>query len=76
MIDAKRQAIELIEALPDDCTMEDIHYHLYVREKVLRGIDAIDEDEVLVQEEAEAQVRSWSKSSGPNHQIRISTSAF
>ncbi len=60
----KEQAIELIRSLPDDCTLEDIQYHLYVRAKVERGIRAIDEGRVVSQEEAEKKVREWIKSSG------------
>ena len=30
----KEAAIKLIQSLPDDCTFEEIQYHLYVREKV------------------------------------------
>ncbi|MCI2424653.1 hypothetical protein LM599_01275 [Candidatus Acetothermia bacterium] len=60
----KEQAIELIRSLPDDCTLEDIQYHLYVRTKVERGIRAIDEGRVVTQEEAEKKVKEWIKSSG------------
>jgi predicted transcriptional regulator len=60
----KEKAIELIKSLPDDCTLEDIQYHLYVREKVERGIKAIDEGRVVSQEEAEEKVKKWLKSSG------------
>lgn len=60
----KEQAIELIRSLPDDCTLEDIQYHLYVRTKVERGIRAIDEGRVVTQEEAEKKVKEWVKSSG------------
>jgi len=60
----KEQAIELIMSLPDDCTLEDIQYHLYVRAKVEKGIRAIDEGRVVSQEEAEKKVREWVKSSG------------
>ena len=62
----KEKAIELIKSLPDDCTLEDIQYHLYVREKVERGIRAIDKGQVVSQEEAERKVKEWVKSSGPN----------
>jgi len=61
----KEQAIELIKSLPDDCSLEDIQYHLYVRAKVERGIRAIDEGRVVSQEDAEKKVREWVKSSGP-----------
>lgn len=66
MSQVKKQAIELIKSLPDDCTFEDIQYHLYVREKVDRGIRAIDEGRVVSQEEAEKKVKAWVKSSGPS----------
>ena len=62
----KREVIEIIESLPDDSTLEDIQYHLYVREKVARGIKAIDEEKVVSQEDAEAKVKTWLKSSGQN----------
>jgi predicted transcriptional regulator len=57
----KEQAIKIIESLPEDCTLEDIQYHLYVREKVERGIKAIDEGQTVSQEEAEKKVREWLK---------------
>lgn len=60
----KEQAIELIRTLPDDCTLEDIQYHLYVRAKVERGIKAIDEGRAVSQEKAEKKVKEWVKSSG------------
>ncbi len=62
----KEQIIDLIKSLPDDCTIEDIQYHLYVREKVERGIRAIDEGRVVSQEEAEKKVKEWLKLSGQN----------
>ncbi len=62
----KEQAIELIKSLPDDCTLEEIQYHLYVREKVEKGIKAIDEGRFVSQEEAEKRVREGLKSSGQN----------
>lgn len=57
----KEQAIKIIESLPEDCTLEDIQYHLYVREKVERGIKAIDEGQTVSHEEAEKKVREWLK---------------
>ena len=51
----------MIKELPDDCTIEDIQYHLYVLEKVERGIRAIDEGLIVPQEEAEKMVKEWLK---------------
>ena len=62
----KDQAIDVIKSLPEDCTMEDIQHHLYVCEKVRRGIRAIDEGRVCSQDEAELKVKAWLESSGPS----------
>ncbi len=66
MAHVKEQVIELIKSLPEDSTLEDIHYHLYVREKVEHGLKAIDEGRVVTQKEAEKRVEGWLKSSGQN----------
>ncbi|NCO33310.1 MAG: hypothetical protein AUJ92_16450 [Armatimonadetes bacterium CG2_30_59_28] len=60
----KESVVDMIRSLPEDCTLEDIHYHLYVREKVEQGIRAIDEGMIVSQEEAEQRVQTWLKSSG------------
>lgn len=60
----KAKAIGVIQSTPDDCTLEDIQYHLYVQEKVERGVKAIDDGRTVSQEQAEAQVKEWVKSSG------------
>jgi hypothetical protein len=33
----KEEVKTLLEKLPDDCTIEDIQYHLYVLEKIQKG---------------------------------------
>lgn len=64
MIAIKEQAIRLIKKLPVNATLEDIQYHLYVREKVERGIQAADNGRVVSQQSAEKKVKQWLKSSG------------
>lgn len=65
-MDVKNHAIDLIKALPGDCTFEDIQYHLYVCEKVKRGIQAVEDGRIVSQEEAERKTMEWLKSSGQN----------
>ncbi|MDE3035563.1 MAG: hypothetical protein KGJ14_06275 [Nitrospirota bacterium] len=60
----KGEMIKMLESLPDDCTWEDIQYHIYVREKVERGMAAADAGDVVSQSEAEQRVDEWLKSSG------------
>jgi hypothetical protein len=62
----KEDMIKLIQSLPDDCTLDDLYYHLYVREKVQRGIAAIDAGQVVSREEFERRLAPWRKSSGTN----------
>lgn len=59
MTPAKVEAQSLIQKLPDDCTFEDIHYHLYVLEKVQRGLEAADTQGTLSQQEVEERLKKW-----------------
>ena len=43
MAAVKQEAQEMIKNLPDNCTYEDIQYHLYVVEKIKNGITSIEE---------------------------------
>ncbi len=36
---AKEEVKSLLDKLPDECTLEDIQYHLYVVGKIQKGID-------------------------------------
>ncbi len=62
----KEEAIRLIRSLPDDCSIEDIQYHLYVRQKVENGLTAVEAGRYVSQEEAERRVAGWGKSTGLN----------
>lgn len=55
----KAEAQILLRQLPDDCTFDDIVYHLYVVEKVRRGLEVADTEGTLSQEDVEEQVRRW-----------------
>ncbi len=64
MSPVKEKVIELIKALPDDCTLDDIQYHIYVREKIERGLVDVEQGKVISQEKAEKRISSWLKSIG------------
>jgi len=55
----KEQLRELIERLPDDCTLEDVQYHLYVQQKVGRGLEDVRHGRLLSQEEVERRMAKW-----------------
>jgi len=49
----------MLDRLPDDASFEDIQYHIYVREKVERGLEAVEANQVLTEEEAERRLSKW-----------------
>ncbi|MDZ7661880.1 hypothetical protein [Thiohalophilus sp.] len=56
---AKDEVKALIDKLPDDCSLEDVQYHLYVAEKIHRGIERADKEGTIGQAEAERQFSKW-----------------
>ena len=65
MPSAKQIVIELMHSLPDDCTLDDISYRLYLRRKLDRSARDIAEGRVYSQKQAREIVESWFTSSGP-----------
>ena len=55
----KETVLKLLEALPDDATIEDIQYHLYVLQKIQAGQRAADEGKVIPHEEIMRQLARW-----------------
>jgi hypothetical protein len=64
----KQGVLEMIQRLPDDCTLEQIEYHLHVYAGIQRAVAEIDvgENPGIPQEEAEQRIQEWLKSSGVN----------
>jgi predicted transcriptional regulator len=56
---AKAEVASMLEALPDDSEFEDIQYHLYVLEKVKRGLMRADSEGVISHENAKARLDKW-----------------
>ncbi len=56
---AKRDVEELLKNLPDDSTIEDIQYHLYVLEKIRRGRNDIRDGRSFTQEQARERLSKW-----------------
>ena len=59
MSNAKEEVKGMLEKLPDDCSLEDIQYHLYVVEKIHRGIDRAGKEGMLSHEEVEEKISKW-----------------
>ncbi|MBI4745098.1 MAG: hypothetical protein HY786_00770, partial [Deltaproteobacteria bacterium] len=43
----------------DDCSLEDVQYHLYVLQKIERGLKDAAEGRTYTQEEVEKRMAKW-----------------
>jgi predicted transcriptional regulator len=56
-VEAKIAVRELLERLPDDCTLEDVQYHLYVLQAIEQGLADVAAGNVISHEEVERELR-------------------
>jgi hypothetical protein len=56
---AKSQVEALLHNLPENCSIEDIQYHLYVLDKVNRGLKDAQEQGAVPQEQVEQRLSKW-----------------
>lgn len=59
MTPVKEEVESLLERLPNDASIEDVQYHLYVIDKVRKGLESIDRDGGLTQAQVEARLGKW-----------------
>jgi len=56
---AKQEVETMLQHLSEDSTYEDIQYHLYVLEKIRRGVLRTENEGTLTQQEVETKLRKW-----------------
>jgi hypothetical protein len=56
---AKDEVRNLLDKLPEDCSLEDVQYHLYVIEKIKHGLQIAEEQGTYTQGEAETRLKKW-----------------
>ncbi len=59
MSSVKRALLDLVKKLPDDCTLEDVQYQLYVRQKVDRSMKAVAAGRVHSHEQVKKHLAKW-----------------
>lgn len=59
MRSAKETVRQILDELPDSASLEDIQYHIYVREKVERGLRDVEAGRVVDQDEAKRRMAKW-----------------
>ena len=55
----RRRFRRLLELLPDDASLEDIQYHIYVCQKIEGGLGDIEAGRTISEEEFEARMSKW-----------------
>ena len=71
MPNVKDRVRDMMERLPDDCTIEDVLYHLYVLEKIDRGIKSLETRPAIPHKTVMKEMREWLMSSaGPKKPAR------
>jgi hypothetical protein len=55
----KAEVAAMLETLPESSSFEDIQYHLYVLEKINRGLERAAADGVVSHEDAKTRLGKW-----------------
>ncbi len=53
----KQRVRELLDRLPDECSVEDVLYHLYVLQKIDRGLEDAEAGRTISHEEVAEELR-------------------
>jgi predicted transcriptional regulator len=59
MRSAKQEVSKLLDTLPEDCSLEDIQYHLYVLQKVDLGLKDGKTGRTYTPQEVEKRMMKW-----------------
>jgi len=55
----KQEVNRILKRLPDDCSLEDVQYHLYVLQKIQRGLKDAEEGRIYTQEQIKKMMSKW-----------------
>ena len=59
MATAKEEVRRLLESLPDDASLEDVQYSIFVRERIERARNEANDGKLIEQSEIESRMRRW-----------------
>ena len=55
----KSAVLRLLEQLPEETTLEEIQYHLYMLQKIRAGQDAVETGHVIPHEDVMRELAGW-----------------
>jgi predicted transcriptional regulator len=56
---AKEQVQRILEVLPEDASLEDIQYHIYVRQKIDQGLADAEAGRTMSHDDAMRRLDKW-----------------
>jgi len=59
MATAKHDARKILDGLPEEASLEDIQYHLYVLQRIERGREDVAAGRIVSQDEVEQRLAKW-----------------
>ncbi|MBX3301877.1 MAG: hypothetical protein KF693_06665 [Nitrospira sp.] len=54
----KETVLDLVRKLPDDCSLDDIQYHLYVLQTIERGKSEVTQGKTISHEQVKQELRA------------------
>lgn len=57
----KEQVKEIIDKMPENSSLEDLQYTIYVQSKIQKGLEASQNGDVIPQDELEKRIEKWLK---------------
>jgi len=58
-LSSKEKVLNFIKSLPDDLSVEEITYRLYVNERILKAQQQIEDGNFLTHEDAKERMKKW-----------------
>ena len=59
MTNVKTQVSRVLKQMPDDCTLEDVQYELYVLEMIRRRLELANRGKFVSQSQAQKRMAKW-----------------
>ena len=55
----KEQVQNILTNLPDNCSLEDVQYHLYVAEKIKKSLYRVEKEGAISHQQVEEKLAKW-----------------
>ena len=56
---AKQTVRSVLKAMPDDCTLEDVQYQLYLRQRLEKSRVAVAQERIVPHDEVKKRLAKW-----------------